>query len=180
LASVIPFRDNVYTADIVAESLKIGKKRYGFTNSVIIDESGKLPFADKSFDLVFCSSVIEHLTGDKKNVQFLSSAQFIEAAQTRQRRFASEIRRIGKCYFVQTPHKYFPIESHTWLPVFIVFLPRGIQVRMIDLLNEWWPKKTTPDWSLLTKVSMRELFPDAKIVSEEVFGFTKSLMAIKS
>jgi hypothetical protein len=80
---------------------------------------------------------------------------------------------------VQTPYKYFPIESHTWLPAAIVLLPRRLQIALIRTLDGWWPKKTKPDWRLLTIRQMRALFPDAEIVVERSLGLPKSIMAIK-
>ena len=100
-------------------------------------------------------------------------------AKDSQKRFAEEIRRVGKRYFVQTPYKYFPIESHTWTPFIIVFFPRRFQVALIKFLNRFWPKKTNPDWNLLTIQNMRQLFPDSQIITERSFGFVKSIMAIR-
>lgn len=180
IAGVIPFRKNVYLADILQDALIRGKERFGF-RTTLLDESGVLPFPDEYFDIVFCSSLIEHVTVDKKDLaRFRSQAEFSAAAEQRQQRLASEIRRVGKRYFVQTPNKYFPIESHTWLPVLIVFLPRILQIKTIDFMNTWWPKKTFPDWNLLTQARMRELFPDGEIVLEKSLGFTKSIMAIRN
>jgi hypothetical protein len=79
---------------------------------------------------------------------------------------------------VQTPYKYFIIESHSWLPVIIVFLPIIMQIKIIAFFNKFWPKKTVPDWHLLTIKQMKELFPEAKIIKEKSFFFTKSLIAI--
>src|SRR5690606_8638111 len=62
-------------------------------------------FGDHSFDLVFSNSVIEHLYTFEN-----------------QKKMASEIRRVGKKYFVQTPNKYFFMEPHYALP-FFQFLP---------------------------------------------------------
>ena len=31
----------------------------------MLDESGRLPFPDDHFDIIFCSSTIEHVTVDK-------------------------------------------------------------------------------------------------------------------
>ena len=49
-----------------------------------------LPFGDASFDVVFSNSVIEHL-----------------GSPERQRQFASEVARVGKKYYVQTPNRWF-------------------------------------------------------------------------
>ena len=179
IASIIPFKKNIYLADIDKELLDIGEKKYGF-HTILLDENGRIPYPDGYFDIIFCSSVIEHVTVTKEETTLIKSGKkFRNAAWTRQKQFAHEIRRIGKRYFVQTPHKYFPLESHTWLPVFFVWLPRSLQVQLIKFLNTWWPKKTAPDWNLLTPKDMSALFPDAEIVLEKSFGLTKSIMAIK-
>ena len=124
--------------------------------------------------------MIEHVTVDKANVyNMLSTKEFQKKAIGRQRRFAEEIRRVGKAYFVQTPYKYFPIETHTWTPFVTVFLPRRLQVSFIRFLNRFWPKKTNPDWNLLTIQPMKQLFPDSEIITERSFGFVKSIMAVR-
>ena len=143
IASIIPFRKNVYLADISAEDLKRAKK-YGFEKTILLKEDDSmLPFPDKYFDIVFCSSVIEHVTGPKnKIIKIKENRLFSELAFKYQLSFANEIRRISKRYFVQTPYKYFLIESHTWLLFIIVLLPRELQIRLIDFLNNTkWPKK---------------------------------------
>ena len=66
-----------------------------------------LPFRDQSFDIVFSNSVIEHVGGPDA-----------------QARFAHEIRRTGRGYWVQTPNRYFPIETHL-LASSCIFCPRG-------------------------------------------------------
>jgi hypothetical protein len=80
---------------------------------------------------------------------------------------------------VQTPHKFFPVESHTWLPFFIVFLRRALQIQTIRLLNRFWLKQSEPDWRLLTFRDMKELFPDAEIFIERIWGVPKSMIAIR-
>lgn len=52
---------SVYIADIDVELVEKGSRKYGFV-PVIISESGALSFEDKFFDIVYCSSVIEHVT----------------------------------------------------------------------------------------------------------------------
>jgi SAM-dependent methyltransferase len=68
------------------------------------DAAEELPFADGAFDLVYCSSVIEHVP------------------PARRAAFAGEVRRVGRGWFVQTPAWSFPLEPHALLP-FAHWLP---------------------------------------------------------
>lgn len=179
IAGLIPFRKNVWIADIAPEPLARGAERYGF-RTVVLDETGRLPFPDGHFDCVFCSSVIEHVTVDKDAVEdYPTQTAFGAAAWARQQTLAAEIARVGRRFFVQTPHRWFPIESHTWLPGVVVLLPRRAQIRLIACMNRWWPKQTTPDFNLLTARQMEALFPGAEIIREKSFGMTKSLIAVR-
>ncbi|HEV3047842.1 MAG TPA: class I SAM-dependent methyltransferase [Solirubrobacteraceae bacterium] len=74
------------------------------------DASERLPFADGEFDLVYCSSVIEHVP------------------PARRRAFAAELRRVGRGWFVQTPARAFPLEPHSLLPG-AHWLPRRLRRR---------------------------------------------------
>ena len=62
LAAIVPFRDNVYIADISEEALERGRRRYG-VKTVLLPEDGALPFPDGYFDIVHCNSVIARLRG---------------------------------------------------------------------------------------------------------------------
>lgn len=158
--------------------LSEGGDSYGFT-PVLIAEDGTLPFEVGYFDIVFCSSVIEHVTVSKQSVYNIrSSCEFRNKAYRHQQIFASEIRRLGKCYFVQTPNRWFLFESHTWLP-FVRWLPRKLQIAIIRISNKFWSKTTSPDFNLLNRSEFSTLFPDAEIVPEKSLGMVKSWMAIK-
>ncbi len=171
--------ENTYIADIDSVLIEKGNKLFGYV-PVLISESEKLPFDDQFFDIVYCSSVIEHVTVSKSQVWSLySGKEFREKALRRQKDFSNEINRLGQQYFVQTPYKHFPVESHSWLP-FIAWLPRRVLISVLQFTNLFWVKKTSPDWYLLNKSEMSDLFEDAKIVNEKSFGITKSIMAIKS
>jgi len=177
IANIIPFRENVFIADINQKMLARGRQQYGF-KTVLLDEGGTLPFEDNYFDIVHCNSVIEHVGIDKaQQWSVRDGKKFAKMAFERQKKFADEIRRVGKKYFVQTPNKNFILESHTWLPL-VQFLPRPILIRMIRWLNKWWVKKTAPDWNLMTEKQMKELFPEATVIRERVFGLTKSLIMV--
>jgi len=169
---------NVYIADISQKKVAEGSHRFGF-HPVLIPESGRLPFPSQFFDIVYCSSVIEHVTVPKEEVWSLRSGDvFKERALIRQKQFAEEVRRIGIQFFVQTPYRYFPLESHTWLP-FAGWLPRPLLISLLHLSNRFWVKTTQPDWHLLNHADMTNLFPDSEILVERSFLLTKSLIAVR-
>jgi len=131
----------------------------------------KLPYGDKSFDIVYSNSVIEHV----------GSAQDQEA-------FAREIARVGKSYFVQTPNKNFFIEPHFIAP-FIHFFPKWVRIKLARRFTLWGimskpsPAEVTEmveSINLLDVHDLRRLFPDAKIKTEKFLGFSKSLLAYRN
>jgi len=169
---------NVYIADIGAAQVQEGARRFGY-QPVVIDESGRLPFEDGYFDIVYCSSVIEHVTVPKDEVWTLKSgSEFRRRALQRQQVFAGEIRRLGRQYYVQTPYRHFVLESHSWLP-FVAWLPRRLLIPVLRFAGKVWIKRTSPDWYLLNGREMAALFPEAQIAAEKSLGMTKSLMAIR-
>lgn len=142
-----------------------------------MDGGEKFPFSDSEFECIFSNSAIEHVTVPKEEIWNFGN-NFKERSMGIQKNFADEIRRCSKSYYVQTPHRHFPIEAHTWFP-FVGFLPRVMQIRLIRLLNRFWFKKTTPDWNLLDEKQMKNLFPDANIFVIKKMGFKKEIIAIK-
>src|SRR5882724_6922448 len=134
----------------------------------------RLPFRDRSFDVVFSNSVIEHV-GDR----------------LRHEQFAREIARVGVHYFVQTPNRWFPVEHHLLTPL-IHFLPRSWQRRVVGKFAVWeWIVRPRPDQRefflehylsdirLLDGRAMRRLFPGARLIRERFLGLTKSLIALR-
>jgi SAM-dependent methyltransferase len=181
IAEIVPYRQNVTIGDLDAQALRDAAASYGF-GTLHLDGGETFPVTDGQYDVVFCSSVIEHVTGPKEITYDLEDAgQFADSARAAQANFAAEIRRISKRYFVQTPYKYFPIEQHSFLPFFVVLLPRRWQVRLMRFLYEHgWFKPVYPDFRLLTIKEMRALFPDAEIVLERYCGLVKSIVAIRT
>jgi SAM-dependent methyltransferase len=170
--------ENVYIADISPEAVARGSAKHGF-RAVTLQEGCGLPFGDASFDIVYCSSVIEHVTVPKSEVWTVrSGTRFRRLSEESQAKFAAEIMRVGRCYFVQTPNRDFPIESHTWLP-FVGWLPRPLMISTIRHANRFWIKKTAPDFHLLDRSEMAALFPHATIYTETYLGLAKSLIAVR-
>lgn len=130
-----------------------------------------LAYPDNSFDVAFSNSVVEHV-----------------GTWEDQHAFAREIRRVAPAYYVQTPYRHFPVEVHTLTP-FVQYLPPKWQKRLFRWVTLWgWLARPTPDYlegfvdhlKLLDERQFRELFPDATIHRERVFGLTKSLIACRS
>lgn len=134
-----------------------------------------LPFRDGSFDIVFSNSVIEHV-GSAAN----------------QQRFAAEIARVGRCYWVQTPNRLAPFEMHVMLP-FVHLLPKHWQFAVIRKFTPWellahptedqkehFYNHVVHDLRLLDEPDLRRLFPGAQIMNERVLGLPKSLLAVRA
>jgi hypothetical protein len=132
-----------------------------------------LPFRDGAFDIVFSNSVIEHV-GDWDS----------------QRRFAREVMRVGRSYWVQTPNRGFPFEQHLLTP-FIHWAPAHWQRALAPRFNFWqWAARPSEDRrkfyiehylsdvKLLSAGELALLFPDARIIRERLLGWTKSLVAL--
>lgn len=140
------------------ESVAAEVRRPGFTYVAHDACDLRDTFEDQSFDFAFSNSTIEHV-GD----------------ESRQERFAREIRRLAPAYWVQTPSRRFPLEVHTWVP-FYWQLPPSMRNR---LMRRW--KRKLPNWArmveetrVLTLQRMKELFPDAHCYIERLLGLEKS------
>jgi hypothetical protein len=123
--------------------------------AAVIADGCRLPFADRSFDVVFSNAVIEHLTPEG------------------QREMAREIRRVGRSWFVTTPNFWFPIEMHHKLPLF-QFLPGALQERIRRRYHTW------PDGepiNLLTGGEFARLLPGSRILKSRVTFFPETLIA---
>lgn len=164
-------------AEIGAYYARHIRENYGF-EFVLLEENQPLPFGDKEFDIVISNSVIEHVTFPKHAcMSKISDQEWNATSFERQKQFANDIQRISKAYFVQTPHKYFPIETHTWLP-FVNRLSHDHTMSVVSVANKYWIKKCQyVDWHLLSDRDMQKLFPGSKIHIERSFGLPKSVIA---
>ena len=152
-------------------------QKYGF-EFVQIEEENPLPFIDREFDIVISNSVIEHVTMPKELcMSKIPQRRWVSESLQRQRQFANEIRRVGKAYFVQTPHRDFPIETRTWLP-FVNYLNHNPTVSLVRFTDKYWVKRCGyVDWNLLGFTEMQSLFPEAKLCVERFLGLPKSVIA---
>jgi SAM-dependent methyltransferase len=118
------------------------------------DASAGLPYDDGEFDLVYCSSVIEHVPPPRRGA------------------FAAELRRVGRGWFVQTPAYSFPIEPHALLPG-AHWLPPAFR-------RHYWPLGAAGGWeeiSLLRRGELEALFGPAR--AERVGPLAKSWVSVR-
>ena len=117
------------------------------------DASEGLPFGHHEFDLVYCSSVIEHVPPARRPA------------------FAQELRRVGRGWFVQTPAYSFPIEPHALLPL-AHWLPASVRRR-------YWRLGATGGWEeieLLRRGELEKLFGPAR--AERIGPLAKSWVSV--
>jgi SAM-dependent methyltransferase len=118
------------------------------------DAAEGLPFADDEFDLVYCSSVIEHVPAARRAA------------------FAAEALRVGRGWFVQTPARSFPLEPHSLLP-FAHWLP-------VRLRRHYWRLGAAGAWEdieLLGRGELEALFGPAR--PERVGPLVKSWVSVR-
>ncbi|MBI5104560.1 MAG: class I SAM-dependent methyltransferase [Solirubrobacterales bacterium] len=118
------------------------------------DAAERLPFEDGAFDLVYSSSVVEHVP------------------PARRAAFARELLRVGRGLFLQTPAWSFPLEPHALLP-FAHWLPAGARRR-------YWRLGAQGPWEdvhLLRRGEVEALF-GGPVLAERVGGLAKSWLRI--
>ncbi|MGN6642807.1 MAG: class I SAM-dependent methyltransferase [Verrucomicrobiota bacterium] len=161
ITSPITFLNTEYPAD------------WQVTKGRFVSELGdgcRMRFADQSFEIVYSNSVIEHVN-----------------SLAEQRKMASEIRRVGRRVFVQTPNRWFFVEPH-FLALFVHYLPWPIARKLLRVFSfrglvrkgdNKDLKQLAEELRFLSFREMQELFPDCRIYKEKWFGLTKSFIAIK-
>jgi SAM-dependent methyltransferase len=138
----------------------------------VCGDACKLPFPDNSFDLVYSNSLIEHLP-----------------TREHQRQFASEINRVGRHYWVQTPDVDFPVDPHYLLPFFQHLSPKW-QKPIADKLSGSWMLGgyyVTRGWNIadyhfqtvlgLNGPGLLALFPNARLLRQRFLGLSQSIVA---
>jgi SAM-dependent methyltransferase len=118
------------------------------------DAAERLPFDDGAFDLVYSSSVVEHVPRERRAA------------------FAAELRRVARGLYVQTPAWSFPLEPHALLP-FAHWLPPSVR-------RPYWRLGAQGAWedvALLRRGELRALFA-APVHAERWGPLAKSWIAI--
>lgn len=110
-----------------------------------------LPFADKSFDVVYSNAVVEHV-----------------GSRALQRDFVGELERVGRRVFLAAPNRWFPLEQHTALPL-LHYLPAPLFRALLRRtpLRHWSLEENLNHLSL---AELRGLFRDPARVGTAYTG----------
>jgi ubiquinone/menaquinone biosynthesis C-methylase UbiE len=134
---------------------------YSNVELLIIADACYLPFKDKSIDITFSNSVIEHV-GD-----FDKQSSMVE-----------EIARVSKSFFVQTPNKHFPVEAHHMIP-FFQYLPRQMQkaigIKLLRHYEEVWLLGKKEIDRILNRINSAGI----NIIKEKFWFFVKSFYIVR-
>jgi SAM-dependent methyltransferase len=125
-----------------------------------------LPFTDGAFDIVHCNAVLEHV-----------------GARTRQRRFVTELCRVGRSVWLATPNAEAPVEVHTLLPAVHWLGPRCRSAAYRFFGRSWFAEET--NLNLLDATALHRLFPaslrrDVQVHREWLAGLPLTLVATLS
>ncbi|MGP0020241.1 MAG: methyltransferase domain-containing protein [Candidatus Sulfotelmatobacter sp.] len=154
---------------ITTLNLEAEPRRFDNVEPAVGDATDLAQFGDRSFDIVFSNSVIEHLFSLEN-----------------QRKMASEVQRVGKAYWVQTPNFWFPVEPHFHVPAW-QWLPVGARVALIRRWRCGWrgpcpdparAKELVSEVRLLTRSEIVAIFPGARLIPERIGGLVKSWTAV--
>ena len=115
--NVIEARIAQHVPFVVASGLGLG----GSTDwsRYVVADGLRLPFRDRSFDLVYANAVIEHVGQERE-----------------QRRLVSETARVGKIWIVTTPNRWFPVEAHYHTLIShwrVGWAPKGTVTRLLGI-----------------------------------------------
>ena len=161
---------DAYDITVINPHIPAGARAVAGKIKLVEGDGTCMDFPNKSFDLVFSNSVIEHL-GTWEN----------------QKKLAAEALRVGRGVWMQTPAKCFPIEPHYLTPL-IHFFPRAFQKKIARRGTVWgWLQNATPEQAeamvdelrLLTHAEVKTLFPGCEILRETLLGVTKSYIALR-
>ncbi|XOF33710.1 MAG: class I SAM-dependent methyltransferase [Candidatus Electrothrix sp. YB6] len=165
---IYPWKKNVTAVNLSPQHIKNIRKKYPGVNAQTADALN-LPWPDQYFDVAYSNAVIEHVGGAEA-----------------QRKFASEVMRVAKKYFITTPNRWYPFEFHLRLP-FVSWLPGnaylkvGSIVRFNHIQKKYmWFAGEFNKFNLLSKRQLSAYFPNSTIIACRVTFMPETFIAVSS
>ena len=155
LESFYPYPQRIVGGGLSELDVRDYRRSFPGVRAAVFDGCA-LPFPDRSFDIVYSNAVLEHLPD-----------------WDAQQRFAREVQRVGRSWFVTTPNFWYPIELHYHLPL-VQFLSPSRQQRLARALG----KTPYPPLHLLDRRKLARLFPGSRIVPCRVTFYPETLIAV--
>lgn len=151
-----PYPERITGGGLHVEAVEDCKESFPKVTAMVFDGCA-LPFADKSFDIVYSNAVLEHLPGPDFVV-----------------RFAKEVQRVGKGWFVSTPNFWYPVDPHYHLPL-VQLLSQEAQRKLVTRLG-----KTPYEYlHLLSRRELSRLFPSSRVAGCRVTFYPETLVAYR-
>ncbi|MCS7228349.1 MAG: class I SAM-dependent methyltransferase [Endomicrobia bacterium] len=95
--------------------------KYKYPDVQVVSYDGKFfPFKDKEFDIAHANAVIEHVGSIED-----------------QKRFLKEMIRVAKRGMITTPNKYFPVETHTCIPL-LHLISKELFEKFLNVVGKKW------------------------------------------
>ncbi|MBT8379452.1 MAG: class I SAM-dependent methyltransferase [Ignavibacteria bacterium] len=122
---------------------------------------------DKSCDVVYSNSMIEHLSSLDAQIEMVKNIQ-----------------RVATFCFVQTPAFISPLEPHFLFP-FFHWLPRKVRIKLVSNFSLGWfekcqnqleAEKLIDSIRIMKKKELKLIFENAKIITERYFFIPKSYL----
>jgi hypothetical protein len=120
------------------------KFKEDYPNTSVVQYNGReMPFANKAFDICWSNAVLEHVG------EYASQVAFVR-----------ECARVSRGLYLTTPNRWFPIETHTKLPI-IHYLPKMIWNAILKYSKYNWA--TGNYMNLLGRRHLENILRDAEI-----------------
>jgi hypothetical protein len=123
---------------------------YPRVSYVRVAASGRLPFGDKTFDIVWCNAVLEHVGGRDNRADLF--AEFL---------------RVSHSSFLTVPNRWFPIEHHTAIPL-LHWSAKLFRATLRNTRLSYW--SNSENLEFLSKKSLLQDWPAARVPSLHYTG----------
>jgi len=157
-----PYREQVVTCVYGSGAELAAFRRLHPGIRVVAGDGRCLPFRNDAFDVALSNAVIEHV-----------------GEQEQQRAFLSELVRVARRVFLATPNRWFPVDTHTLIPLAHYF-PPCVRFPVYGCLGRgYWA--SLDHLNLLSATQLRDLMPPGlrcKLVRLRLLGLAHSLVLV--